>query len=44
LPSWSRASHDPRKIRRQIIDVHSKSVPFVEQQRYERGENLVYMH
>jgi para-nitrobenzyl esterase len=44
LPSWARASIDPTKIRRQIIDVHSKSVPFVEQERYQRGESLVYMH
>ena len=44
LPLWPRASIDPTKIRRQIIDVHSKTVPFVEQKRYERGESLVYMH
>jgi para-nitrobenzyl esterase len=41
---WPRASINPLKIRRQIIDVRSKSVPFVEQKRYEKGERLVYMH
>jgi para-nitrobenzyl esterase len=44
VPFWPRASTNAWKIRRQIIDVHSKSVPFVEQQRYEKAESLVYMH
>lgn len=41
---WPRASLNPTKIRRQIIDVRSKSVPFVEQKRYFVGESLIYMH
>jgi len=44
LPLWPRASLDPTKIRRQIIDVQTKSVPFVEQERYRRGESFLYMH
>jgi para-nitrobenzyl esterase len=43
LPAWPRASADPKKIRRQVIDVDSHSVPFAEQSRYVAAEPLVYM-
>jgi len=44
LPKWFRASLDGKKIRRQVIDVDTHSVPFSEQRRYVAGEPLVYMH
>ena len=44
LPVWPRASRDPSKIRRQIIDVRTRSANFPEQRRYVAGESLVDMH
>lgn len=44
LPAWPRASLDPSKIRRQIIDVTTRSADFAEQRRYVAGESLIYMH
>ena len=44
LPDWPRASLNAAKIRRQVIDVDTRSVPFPEQQRYVAAEPLVYMH
>lgn len=44
VPDWPRASVNPAKIRRQILDVRSRSVPFVEQKRYVAGEGLIDMH
>lgn len=44
LPFWPRASLNPATIRRQVIDVVTRSVPFIEQRRYEVAEPLLYMH
>lgn len=44
LPLWARASLDPSKIRRQVIDVRSYSAPFPEQQRYAAAEPILFMH
>ena len=44
LPAWPRASRDPARIGRQVIDVATSSVPFKEQARYEAAEPLLYMH
>ena len=44
LPAWLKASADPGKIRRQTIDVDSRSAPFPEQRRYEAAEPILYMH
>jgi para-nitrobenzyl esterase len=44
LPAWPRASLDPGKIRRQLIDVDAHSAPFPEQRRYVAAEPLLYMH
>jgi para-nitrobenzyl esterase len=41
LPVWPRASLDAGKIRRQVIDVDTHSVPFPEQQRYAAAEQLL---
>jgi para-nitrobenzyl esterase len=43
LPVWPRASLDARRIRRQVIDVHSHSAAFPEQRRYVAAEPLVFM-
>ncbi len=43
-PVWPKASRDPAEIRRQIIDVDSRSVPFPEQRRYVSADPLLYMH
>jgi para-nitrobenzyl esterase len=40
LPTWPRASSDPDKIRRQVIDVEAFDAPFPEQQRYAAAEPL----
>ncbi|MEP7129770.1 MAG: carboxylesterase family protein [Sphingomicrobium sp.] len=44
LPAWPKASLNSRKIRRQIIDVRTRSTPFTEQGRYKAAEPLLYMH
>jgi len=44
LPTWPRASSDESAIQRQIIDVHTRSVPFPEQHRYVAADPLLYMH
>ena len=44
LPVWPKASSDPKKIRRQVIDVNTHSATFVEQRRYEAAEPLLYSH
>jgi para-nitrobenzyl esterase len=44
LPAWPKASSDANKMRRQVIDVYTHSVPFPEQRRYVAAEPLVYMH
>ena len=41
LPVWPKASLDAGKIRRQVIDVDTHSVPFPEQQRYAAAERLL---
>ena len=41
LPVWFKASLDPAKIRRQIIDVDTHSAAFPEQRRYVAAETLV---
>jgi para-nitrobenzyl esterase len=43
LPAWPRASLDPGKIRRQVIDVHTSSAAFP-QRRYVAAEPLLYRH
>jgi para-nitrobenzyl esterase len=43
LPAWPKASLDAGKIRRQIIDVDTRSVPFTDQHRYVVAEPLLYM-
>ena len=42
LPYWPKASADPRKIRRQVIDVHTRTVAFPEQRRYVAAEPLLH--
>ena len=44
LPAWSKATADASRIRRQMIDVDSRSAPFPEQRRYEAAEPILYMH
>lgn len=44
LPTWPKASLNADKIRRQVIDVDTRSVPFPEQRRYIAAEPLLYMH
>ena len=44
LPVWPKASMNPRRIRRQVIDVHTRSVPFPEQRRYVAAEPLLSFH
>ncbi len=44
LPVWPRASSDPNKIRRQVIDVNSYSAAFPEQRRYVAAGALLSMH
>jgi len=44
LPVWPKASLNAGKIRRQVIDVDTHSVPFPEQRRYIAAEPLLYMH
>jgi len=44
LPAWPKASLDQRKIRRQVIDVTTRSVPFPEQRRYVAADPILYMH
>jgi para-nitrobenzyl esterase len=44
LPVWPKASLDPARIRRQIIDVDTRSAPFPEQRRYIGADSLLYMH
>jgi para-nitrobenzyl esterase len=44
LPTWPKASLNADKIRRQVIDVDTHSVPFPEQRRYVAAEPLVYLH
>jgi para-nitrobenzyl esterase len=44
LPVWPKASRDPANIRRQIIDVDTRNVPFPEQRRYISADLLLYMH
>jgi para-nitrobenzyl esterase len=42
LPAWPKASLDPAKIRRQVIDVDTHSVPFPEERRYVAVEPLLH--
>jgi para-nitrobenzyl esterase len=42
LAVWPKASLDPAKIRRQLIDVRTYSAPFPEQRRYEAVEALLH--
>ena len=42
LPAWPKASLDAAKIRRQVIDVDTHSVPFPEQRRYVAAEALLH--
>ena len=44
LPTWPKASLNAGKIRRQVIDLDTHSVPFLEQGRYVAAEPLLYMH
>lgn len=44
LPTWLRASLDQTKIRRQTIDVNTRSEPFVQQRRYIVAEPLLFPH
>ena len=44
LPVWPKASRDPASIRRQVIDVDTRNVPFPEQRRYTAADPLLYMH
>lgn len=41
LPVWPAASRDPRTIARQIIDVQTRTAPFVEQARYVAADPLL---
>ena len=41
LPAWPKASLDPAKIRRQVIDVDTHSAVFSEQRRYVAAEKLL---
>jgi para-nitrobenzyl esterase len=43
LPIWPKASLDAAGLRRQIIDVDTRSVPFPEQSRYVSADPLLYM-
>lgn len=43
LPVWPKASSDPKKIRRQAIEINSHSAPFSEQRRYVAAEPLLQM-
>jgi para-nitrobenzyl esterase len=44
LPVWPKASSDPNRIRRQVIDVDSYSSAFAEQRRYVAAEPLLHLH
>jgi len=44
VPAWPKASLDQPKIRRQVIDVETRSVPFPEQRRYVAADPILYMH
>lgn len=44
LPQWPRATHDQTRIRRQIIDVRTRSVPFTQQERYMAADPILFMH
>lgn len=44
LPQWQQAPASGEEIRRQVIDVDTRSVPFVEQRRYLAAEPLLFMH
>jgi para-nitrobenzyl esterase len=41
LPAWPRAAVDPGAIMRQVIDVDTRTVPFVEQPRYVAASPLL---
>jgi len=43
LPVWPKASSNPNRIRRQVIDVGSHSAAFTEQHRYVAAERLLDM-
>uniref|UniRef100_UPI0035CC9C4E carboxylesterase/lipase family protein n=1 Tax=uncultured Sphingomonas sp. TaxID=158754 RepID=UPI0035CC9C4E len=43
LPAWPRASRDPARIRRQIIDVETAESAFTDQRRYAAADSLLYM-
>lgn len=43
VPVWPKASLDAAGIRRQIIDVDTRSEPFSEQRRYVGADPLLYM-
>ena len=44
LPTWRQAPSRGEEIDRQVIDVVTRSVPFVEQRRYLAAEPLLFMH
>jgi para-nitrobenzyl esterase len=44
LPIWPKASREPASIRRQIIDVDTRSAAFPEQRRYVSADPVLYMH
>ena len=44
LPVWPKASFDPKRIRRQVIDVNSHSSVFPDQRRYVAAEPLLETH
>lgn len=44
VPPWPRTSRDDRRIRRQIIDVETRSAPFPEQRRYLAADPILFMH
>ena len=44
LPAWPKASSNAARIRRQVIDVRTRSAAFPEQRRYVAAEPLLSMH
>ncbi|TPG46574.1 carboxylesterase family protein [Sphingomonas glacialis] len=44
LPQWPRATLDQTRIRRQVIDLKTRSVPFTQQERYVTADPILFMH
>ena len=44
LPEWPKASSNPTRIRRQVIDVKTHTTAFPEQRRYVAAEPLLHFH